>query len=244
VISDEEWAGAKAIWQETFRESNKREVCLAMMEDFERVNPRRKYKSDWKTFLDESKFEDFLRIKSDVIYVSTIHKAKGKEFDNVFLVLDGFEIKEAESKRQLYVAITRAKSHLSIHYNGNYLQGFVTNNLTYTADRAAYAPPAYLSCVLTHKDVQLGYFTYVQRRMNGLQSGQTLAISEEGLCNHYGELVLKFSKSFQSLLNSHKANGYNLSCSNINYFVYWKDGDMEREVEIILPELELFKVVK
>jgi ATP-dependent DNA helicase RecQ len=78
--------------------------------------------------------------------------------------------------------------------------------------------------------------------MNGLQSGQELIINEKGLCNPNGDLVLKFSKSFQALLNSHKDNGYKPFCGSINYFVYWKDDDMDREVEIILPELELSRM--
>jgi ATP-dependent DNA helicase RecQ len=242
VISEEEWNYAKAELKTFFAGSNKLGACLVMIDDFSRINTERKYKSDWKTFLMESKLEDFLHIQGDTIYVSTIHKAKGKEFDNVFLLLNNFDFKYSESRRELYVAITRAKNTLSIHYNGNYLQGFTTNKLTYTTDRGTYSAPPFLSYILTHKDVQLGYFAYVQRRMNGLQSGQELIINEKGLCNPNGDLVLKFSKSFQALLNSHKDNGYKPFCGSINYFVYWKDDDMDREVEIILPELELSRM--
>ena len=241
IISEEEWCHAKAELRTAFVGSNKLEACLVMIEDFAQINPERKYKSDWKSFLLESKLEDFLRIQGDTIYVSTIHKAKGKEFDNVFLLLNNFDPGLDERRRELYVAMTRAKNSLHIHYNGSYLQGYATNKLTYTIDKGVHAAPPYLTYLLTHKDVQLGYFTYVQRRMKGMHSGQELILNEEGLCNSNGDRVLKFSKSFQTLLNGHKANGYKLSHSNINYFVYWKDEDMEKEVEIILPELELRK---
>lgn len=239
VISEEEWNRARAELRNFFACSNKLESCLAMIDDFARINPERKYKSDWKTFLMESKLEDFLRIHSDTIYVSTIHKAKGKEFDNVFLMLNGVDSRSEAFRRELYVAITRAKNELNIHYNGSYLQDFVANNLTYTSDRGHYTLPPYLTYVLSHKDVQLGYFSFVQKRMVGLMSGQELVVGGEGMCNLKGELVLKFSRSFRTLLDRHIANGYNLSCGNIHYFVYWKDENMEGEVEIILPELEL-----
>ncbi len=95
------------------------------------TNPVKKYKTDWKTFLFESKLEDFTKLDNETIFVSTIHKAKGKEFNNVFLLLNGFTPNTDEEKRQLYVAITRAKTNLAIHYNGTYLKNIKTENLTY-----------------------------------------------------------------------------------------------------------------
>src|SRR5690606_24246003 len=68
------------------RQSDKLELALAAIRAFESVNPNRIYKSDWKAFMAESKLEDFISIGSDTIYISTIHKAKGKEFDNVYIL--------------------------------------------------------------------------------------------------------------------------------------------------------------
>ena len=44
---------------------------------------------------------------------NAIHKAKEREFDNVFLLLDKFNPGTDEAKRQLYVAMTRAKRNLN-----------------------------------------------------------------------------------------------------------------------------------
>lgn len=58
-----------------------------IIQNFEQLYPC-KYRSDWETYLFESKLEDFYAVRGETIVVSTIHKAKGKEFDNVFLLLN------------------------------------------------------------------------------------------------------------------------------------------------------------
>ena len=41
--------------------------------------------TDFIEFIRESRYEDF--VEQDVVFVSTLHKAKGKEFDNVNYIL-------------------------------------------------------------------------------------------------------------------------------------------------------------
>lgn len=241
VITDDEWEGAKRSLNATFQQSNKLDWCKIIIRDFETINNARKYKSDWKNFLAASKFEDFIQINGETIYVSTIHKAKGKEFDNVFLVLDNFNVNEDECKRQFYVAITRTKTNLTIHYNGNYLRNFVVNNLTYSNDNFIYPAPLYLSRLLTHKDVKLGYFAFVQHRIQNLFSGSSLLIQPEGLANTNNELVIKFSNNFIKYLLDLHNKGYKPDKAKANFLVYWKDSDSNNEVKIVLPELSFIK---
>ncbi len=89
--------------------------------------------------------EDFFNENGETIFVSTIHKAKGKEFDNVFLMLENFNPTTDEAKRQLYVAMTRAKQNLTIHLNGNYLDNITAENLEKVEDRETYLPPSELA---------------------------------------------------------------------------------------------------
>ncbi|WP_289458585.1 3'-5' exonuclease, partial [Klebsiella pneumoniae] len=72
------------------------------------------YLSDFKEFLRESNLEDFVDYNKNKIVVSTIHKAKGKEFDSVFVMIKNGERFSIEDKRKLYVAFTRAKNNLYI----------------------------------------------------------------------------------------------------------------------------------
>ena len=108
--------------------------------------------------------EDFFNENGETIFVSTIHKAKGKEFDNVFLMLENFNPATDEAKRQLYVAMTRAKRNLTIHLNGNYLDNITAENLERVEDREIHLPPNEMAMHLTHEDVNLGYFEFVQHR--------------------------------------------------------------------------------
>lgn len=241
IIMDDEWAAAKQQLNTHINISTKKDLTNSVIKVFEETNTSKKYKSDWKYFLFESKVEDFLSIDSEMIYVSTIHKAKGKEFNNVYLLLKNFTPNTEENKRQFYVAITRAKTNLSIHYSDNYLQSFSNNNLLYSHNRNAYPEPQQISIYLTHKDVRLGYFEFVQHRIMNLISGDTLQILEDGLGNSKGDLVLKYSRWFRDILKERHTNGFKISEAKINFIIYWKDEVKEKEFKIILPLLVLKK---
>jgi ATP-dependent DNA helicase RecQ len=241
LIPEEVWTDAKRQANETIDRSNKKDLANAIIRRFEEVNTQRKYKSDWKAFLFESKIEDFQPADSETILVSTIHKAKGKEFDNVFLLLDKFSPDTDEAKRQFYVAATRAKASLHIHYTGTYLQAFRVDDLSYVGDSKTYPEPTQIAIYLTLQDVQLGYFEYVQHRLNGLASGNKLTIMPEGLGNAKSDLVLKFSNGFRSKLQNLISNGYKHAQARASFFVYWRNTNNDKESIIILPEILLRK---
>jgi len=240
IINNEDWLAAKQKLTEHIKNGNKSEMILSILNEFEAVNEQRKYKSDWKAYIYESKLEDFIRINNEIIYVSTIHKAKGKEFDNVFVLLKDFKLDSNESRRQLYVAVTRAKNNLQLHYNSSFLRILKVDDLVYKQDKNAYTEPDCITYPLTHKNVKLGYFGYVQHRLNGLQSGQELIVLADGLGLANGQQVLKYSNSFMENLESQARKGYRVKSANVNFVVYWKNE--ETELKIILPEICLEKV--
>jgi len=237
IISDDVWANAKRKLTERYTLSSKFEICSNLIKDFEVTNTKKKYKTDFEVFIRESKLEDFITTSGETIFVSTIHKAKGKEFDNVFLLLENFDAKGDENKRQLYVAMTRAKKNLTIHMNGNYLNKLKTEKLEQIENNETFQPPSELMLHLTHKDLNLGYFEYIQKRIYGLTSGDTLTVSPEGCKNSKGELILKFSKNFLERILELKKNGFILKEGKVNFIVYWTDDDTKIEVKIVLPEL-------
>jgi ATP-dependent DNA helicase RecQ len=190
-----------------------------------------------EVFIRESKLEDFYNENGETVFVSTIHKAKGKEFDNVFIMLDNFNPATDEAKRKLYVAMTRAKRNLTIHLNGNYLDNTNAENLERIENAETYLPPEDLAMHLTHEDVNLGYFEFVQHRLNGIISGDILTWIDEGYANKNGDLVLKFSRKFTEKLNAQESKGYKLKTVKVNFVLYWKKPDAQNEIKIILPEL-------
>ena len=241
IISDEVWGNAKRKLIERYKLSSKFEICNNLIKDFEATNSKRKYKSDFEVFIRESVLEDFISSDSETIFVSTIHKAKGKEFDNVFLLLENFDASEDKMKRQLYVAMTRAKQNLTIHLNGNYLDNLSSEGLERIENSKVYPPPRGLVLHLSHKEINLGYFAYIKSRVNVLKSGDLLIVSEEGCKNETGELVLKFSKNFMERLAEIKKNGYDLMEAKVNFIVYWLNDTSGEETKIVLPELHFEK---
>lgn len=237
TITDEIWLNAKREVVNKYRHSNKLEILGNIVRDFEASNPKRKYKSDFEVFIRESKLEDFYSENGETILVSTIHKAKGKEFDNVFLMLENFNHATDEAKRLLYVAITRAKTNLTIHLNSNIFDNITANNLERIENKETHLQPNELAMHLSLKDVWLDYFITRQNLISDLKSGDTLTINGDECLDTKGKSVLKFSKLFVEQIESMKAKNYELKSAKVNFIVYWKKENAEQEVKIILPEL-------
>ncbi|HMQ07412.1 MAG TPA: RecQ family ATP-dependent DNA helicase [Saprospiraceae bacterium] len=241
LISDIVWDSAKSELIGKFRKSARLEVCTHMIKDFEAIHPKRKYRSDLEVFIRESRLEDFYNESGETIFVSTIHKAKGREFENVFLMLENFKSLKDEDIRLLYVAMTRAKRNLSIHLNGSFLDNLSAENMNWIHDSKIYLPPQELAIHLTHNDVQMGYFKFVQHRISKLVSGDPLNIKEDGCANMKNEMVLKFSRRFIETIQKHESKGFMMKSANVNFLVYWWDEESEKEVKIILPEVFFVK---
>ncbi len=241
IISEESWKSAERKLRNTYQSSSKIDMCLNLIKAFEDSNPKKKFQSDFRIFVRESKLEDFTHVKGETIFVSTIHKAKGKEFDNVFLMLNGFNPVTDEKKRQLYVAMTRAKNKLSIHLNGQYLDDIFVDHLVRKVDDTAYAPANLLVLHLTHKDIRLDFSIHKQQTIAPLKSGDPLRVMPEGCMDEKGNYVVQFSRRFKEKLATYQNQGYLPTSAEINFVVYWQKEGTEREVRVILPELSTEK---
>lgn len=237
TISDDVWLKAKRDLRNKFRGSLNLEIITNVIRDFEATNPETKYISDLEIFIRESKMEDFVGENIETIFVSTIHKAKGREFDNVFLLLDGFKPVTDEAKRLLYVAMTRARNNLIIHCNGNYLNEIRTEELIRIIDVNDYAPPAFLAMQLTHSDVWLDFFKTRQNLISQLNSGDMLAFDGDYCSNLKGQPVLRVSKKFGRQIEAIKQKNYVPEYAKIKYIVYWRGQNSEDEIKIVLPEI-------
>jgi ATP-dependent DNA helicase RecQ len=240
AITDEIWQKAKDSINKNYKNSNNLPSALKLIMDFEATNNRTKYKSDFKQFVHESKLEDFISTSEGSILVSTIHQTKGREFDNVFLVFSPFYELSDQKRREIYVAITRAKQNLHILYNGSYFDDINVKNIEKTTDNNSYPMPEEISLQLSHKDVALSNFASSQKEIDFLVSGRELAICETG-CLMGDAQVLKFSSKFREQINVLKEKGYSPIKAIVRHIVFWQDKDKKEEIKIILPDVELSK---
>lgn len=240
-ISDEKWESIKIELTRKFARSSNLEICKNILREFELSNTRIRYKSDLEVFIRESELEDFLDLDTETIFVSTMHKSKGREFENVYIILDRFNFFDDEEKRLLYVAMTRAKQNLTIHYNSHFLNNFQAEKLAYIKDESVYPAPEIITNHLTLSEINLGYFEFIQKRIKELVSGDYLIPDEEGCTNSKGELVLKFSKKFCFTVAELKDKGYRLKNAKVNFILYWKERDKETEYLVLLPEVSFEK---
>jgi len=213
------------------------EMVQGLVKEFESIHPKRKYKSDFQEFIRESKMEDFFKASGETIFVSTIHKAKGKEFDNVFLLLEDFKVSSDEAKRQLYVALTRAKKSISIHTNVACFDHLTKAEINIIEVKQNQIPPQQITRLCGHKDLYLSYFLRVQHRFENLKSGDKLILNAEGLANIHNHLILKFSKQFISEIENYKSMGYVPLEAKAHFIAFWKNAEMKVETKIVLPEI-------
>ena len=152
LISDDVWKNAKSILKEQYAGSDCLGQCLRALKQFEKVNTRKKYQTDLFEFFAESKFEDFYEENDDCITVSTIHKAKGREFDNVYLLLsDAYPIND-EEKRKIYVGLTRAINQLHIHCNLTLFDDMPLDYVDVRNDNNEYDEPNEIDIMMTHRE--------------------------------------------------------------------------------------------
>ena len=163
-------------------------------------------------YIRESRMEDFFNASGETVFVSTIHKSKGREFDRVFLMLDNFNTATEESKRLAYVAMTRAKEHLTIHTNSGFLDNLkldAMENVMHTKIQEPRVAPNEIYIQLTHKDIWLDFFSDKQTLVSALMSGDTLAVNAQGCATANGQTLLTFSQQFVGQLARLGARQYN-----------------------------------
>lgn len=240
IISDAKWNDALQKLQEHYNGSTALEPCIELLRKFEAVNER-KYRSDLESFLHESDINDHYRQGKEEIIVSTIHKAKGREFDCVYLLLNNIKADTDEVRRRLYVAMTRARNELYIHCNNDIADHFAADTVT---DPIIYPEPSEITLQLTHKGVVLDLFKGKKSTVFRLKSGDELII--DGKClyaiiDERRQQVAVLSKAAKETIDRLTAKGYRAKRARVRFIVAWKGEKETSESAVILPDIELVK---
>ena len=240
IIDDELWELAKDKLSEQYKDSACLPLCVRMLDTFAGVN-KRKYRSDFLEFLHESRIEDFIKTFGDSVLVSTMHKAKGREFDAVYLMLGDYDLSADAAKRAVYVGMTRAKSALRIHTNTAYFDRFDLPTLERAVDANEYGEPDELLLQLTHRDVVLDYFKSRKDAVLALRSGDMLLMNGDYLktAELSSQRIAKLSQSCRDGLAGLAEKGYAVSFARVRFVVAWHGADDEEESAIVLPDLYL-----
>ncbi len=249
-LDNDTWTKSAEMVVEHFRGSECLEMFGNCLEAFNEECPGRKYISDFENFLLESRLEDFSKSRSSEIIVSTIHKSKGCEYDNVYISLKGLGDITDKERRMIYVGMTRTKNNLSVHYSNvnlfldKSLQGLIIE------DNTVYGAPVEVLMQLSHRDVVLDIFKGCQDSLPGLLSGTGLFVSGDYLYAETGGRrvkVLRFSSAFRTQLSRMVSKGYLPVKAKVRFQVFWsyeeptgETGSPTRsEIMIVLPDLLL-----
>ena len=238
IIPDDIWEVAKHQTYQKYATSQALPYLRRSLQIFEQTN-RAKYYSDLKEFVFESSVEDFCDITESDIVVSTIHKAKGHEFDHVLMLITHPEHPTDEILRRYYVGMTRAKQTLTIHTNGNLFDTLHTAQHLY--DAQAYDEPNEIVLQLSHKDVNLGFSKPHKDTILSLRSGMPLTYHDHCLClPSTSRDIAQFSIKMNEKIGKWELKGYKVTAAKIRFIVAWKSKDApkdEKESAIVLADL-------
>ena len=240
IIPQQLWEEAKLATFAMYAKSNSLTYIKRCIELFEQIN-KVKYYSDFREFIFESSVEDFCDISDADVVVSTIHKAKGREFDDVYMLLSDYYPKDDNLIRRFYVGMTRAKNRLFIHTNVKLFNNTYTNK--FAIDSNIYSMPEEVVLQLTHKDVYLGFFKERKKEILSLRSGDPLNYNDSIFYNTTTNTpIAKLSKNMQVIIEDWYNKGYNIKSASVRFVVAWKPKDAQKEeteTAVVLIDLML-----
>ena len=242
LIADDVWEKAKQDTYKTYGNSASLCYLKQCVKLFEETN-KAKYLSDFKEYVFESSAEDFCDLQNADVVVSTIHKSKGMEFDDVYMLISEPRQLTDEVLRRYYVGITRAKKRLFIHTNCSLFDRFGVSQKR--IDHTIYDMPDEIVLQLSLKDVNLGSFKDIKNDVLALRAGQKLRCDEDYLIDmQTNKPVGKLSRKIMSELSGWNEKHYSISDVSIRFIVAWRPKDAPKEEEesaVLLLDLTLSK---
>ena len=220
-IQKEKWQEAKRLTLENYSNSKCLDVMRHFFDDFEATH-KEYYRSDLLEYIMESKIEDFIVADDKSVFVSTIHKAKGREFDTVYLLSPVPDERNIEEKRAYYVGLTRAKQNLYL----------ITNPPTQFTS---------VSIALNMHDVWLDFFKGRKDAVLRLRSGDGLLYKDGYLLNEQGLSVAALSSIGKEKMKTWEDKGYEVTDAKVSYTLAWRPKGEAEEFAVCLANVVLTK---
>jgi ATP-dependent DNA helicase, recQ family len=240
VISDEIWEKAKQRTFAIYAGSSSLHYLQRCISLFEQTN-KVKYHTDFKEFVFESSIEDFCDLSGEDVVVSTIHKSKGREFDDVYMLITKPQRVLDEVLRRYYVGATRAKERLFIHTDSSLFDCLPVDE--HHACARQYDLPDRIVLQLSHKDVNLGFFKGLKKEILSLRAGKILRFENNYLYDGRTNMaVAQLSQKMHGELLSWAEKGYSVISATIRFIVAWRPKDAPREEQesaVLLIDLML-----
>ena len=242
IVTDEVWNEAKRKTFQAYATSSSLPYLKRCIELFEKIN-KAKYLTDVKELVFESTTEDFCDTSDADVVVSTIHKSKGCEFDDVYMLVSQPQHVTDSEMRRYYVGMTRARKRLFIYTNSTLFDRLPAD--IHQVDQTPYVFPDEVMLQLSHKDVNLGFFKSRKKEILSLRSGEKLCFANNLLyVPNNQQPVAQLSQKMQAELAQWALKGYLVSSATIRFVVAWKPKDApkdEKEHAVLLLDLELKK---
>jgi ATP-dependent DNA helicase RecQ len=203
------------------------------------------YVSQWLTYLDEIKLEDFESYKKNIV-ISTIHKSKGLEFDKVYLLVNENPTKD-EDKRLFYVGMTRAKNELNILRHDNRDIPNKKEYVKYFWDEKEYLfEGKTFTHVMSLGDIWLEFDLDKFGTNYSLFSGAKLIIEKTERFNsfclfHNKKIVGVLSTEFNDLFQQKLQNGFSVEICIVEYIVLWENKESKKVLKYPLCKIIMKK---
>ena len=214
------WTQAKQRTLEAYASSRTLAAMQTFFSSFEQTHRPPYYRSDLREVLLESSIEDFYSVDDGSVYVSTIHKAKGREFDTVHLLYDTPREYDEDALRAIYVGMTRARHHLFVHTHGLPFSSAITLSLSL-------------------RDVWLDFFRDRKAVVLRLRSGDPLHYNNGLLTTTDGTSVARLSQKMLNYIKSWEDRGYSVTEVEVSYVLAWRPRNEEHEVAVCLANIIL-----
>ena len=221
AISTDRWQEAKRRTLETYATSTRLSIMKHFFADFETTH-RTFYHSDLREYIFESSIEDFIAADDCSVFVSTVHKAKGREFDTVYLLSSVPDSRDVNDMRAYYVGLTRAKLNLYLIVN----------------------PPAEYAAILialNMHDVILDFFKGRKELVLQLRSGDILYYHDGFLLSEMGVNIAALSAAGKDKLKAWTDKGYVVAEVKVSFTLAWKPVNSQIEYAVCLANIVLSK---